>query len=81
MSEVKNTYPITYEISDYKGDRIKGSFYTSEIQLVDKSDSLYQVEKVVNKRTRRGQIEYLVKWQGYPNEANSWVPQSDLFNL
>ena len=81
VSKIRDTYPVTYALKDYKGNQIEGSFYTNEIQLVDKSDSIYQIEKVVNKRTRRGQIEYLVKWQGYPEEANSWVPQSDLFNL
>ena len=81
ISRIRDTYPVTYALKDYKGNQIEGSFYTSEIQLVDKSDSIYQIEKVVNKRTRQGRIEYLVKWQGYPDEANSWVPQSDLFNL
>ena len=81
ISEIKKTYPITYTLKDYKGEEIKGSFYTSEIQLVDKSDDIYQIEKVVSKRSRRGQTEYLVKWQGYPDEANTWIPQFDLFNL
>ena len=81
ISEIKDTYPITYGLKDYKGEEIKGSFYTSEIQIVDKSNSVYQIEKVLDKRTRRGQTEYLVKWQGYPNEANTWVPHFDLFSL
>ena len=48
---------------------------------MDKSNSIYQIEKVIDTRKRRSQTEYLVKWQGYPNEANSWVQQADLFNL
>ena len=81
ISEIKNTYPITYGLRDYKGDEIKGSFYTNEIQLVDKSDNIWPIEKIVNTRKRRGHTEYLVKFLGYPNEANSWIPQQDLFNL
>ena len=81
ISEIKNTYPITYGLKDYKGDEIKGSFYTNEIQLVDKSDNIWPIEKIVNTRKRRGQTQYLVKFLGYPNEANSWIPQQDLFNL
>lgn len=78
---IKPTYPVTYELRDYKGEEIKGSFYKSEIQLVDKSKDVWPIEKVVRSRTRRGHTEYLVKWAGYPDAANSWVPQSDLFNL
>ena len=81
VNSINKTYPVTYGIKDYKGDEIKGSFYKNELQLVDKSDSIYQIEKVVKKRKRRNQTEYLVKWLGYPDEANSWVPQSELFKL
>ena len=80
VSEVKKTYPVTYGLSDYKGEKIKGSFYRSELQLVDKSNNIWPVEKIINTRKRRGQTEYLVKFLGYPNEANSWIPHKDLFN-
>ena len=79
ISEVKNTYPITYGLRDYQGEEIKGSFYDREIQLVDKSDQIFPVEKIISQRTRRGVTEYLVKWKGYSDAANSWVPHSDLF--
>ena len=81
ISEIKRTYPTTYGVKDYKGEVVQGSFYKSELQRVDKSNSIYQIEKVIDTRKRRSQTEYLVKWQGYPNEANSWVQQADLFNL
>ena len=32
----------------------------------------YLVEKVVNKRFRNGQYEYLVKWCGYCDKDNTW---------
>ena len=79
VSEVKDTYPVTYGLTDYKGENIQGSFYTSELQLVDKSDNIWPVEKIVRTRKRRGKTEYLVKFLGYPNEANSWIPHQDLF--
>ena len=78
---IKPTYPVTYELRDYKGDVIKGSFYKSEIQRVDKSDNVWPIEKVVRSRKRAGKTEFLVKWVGYPDEANSWIPQSELFNI
>ena len=81
VNEVKDTYPVTYGLKDYKGDLIEGSFYSSELQAVDVSDNIWPIEKIVSTRTRGGKTEYLVKFKGYPNEVNSWIPQEDLFDL
>lgn len=79
ISKVKSTHPITYGVRDYNGGEVKGSFYDSELQLVDKSDQIFAVEKIIRQRTRGNNTEYLVKWQGYSDHANSWVPYADLF--
>ncbi len=81
ISEVRKTNPVTYGIRDLTKEPIKGSFYESEIQLVDKSSGIYPIERVVQKRNRQGRIQYLVKFVGYPDIYNSWVDQSDLFDL
>ena len=78
--KVKNTYPVTYGIKDYKGEHIKGSFYKSELELVDKSDDIWPVNEVLNTRKRRGQTEYLVNFVGYPENLTQWIPQNQLFN-
>ena len=81
INEVKDTYPVTYGLRDYKGNLIDGSFYTNELQAVDVTDNIWPVEKILNTRFRGGKTEYLVKFQGYPDEANNWIPQEDLFDL
>ena len=81
ISQVKDTYPITYAIKDYNQHDIKGSFYDAELQHVNKSDDIWTVERIVKSRTRRGKKEYLVKWAGYPESTNSWVLHQDLFRL
>lgn len=81
VSEILNTYPVCYRIRDYKNNNILGSFYSSELQRVDKSDNIWPIQEIVDTRRRRGQTEYLVKFIGYTDEANAWIPQIDLFNI
>ena len=38
----------------------------------------YDVEKVLAKRKRRGKVQYLVSWVGYPPEENTWEPLENL---
>ena len=38
----------------------------------------YEVERVLGKRCRRNQIQYLVKWLNYPEHENSWEPEENL---
>ena len=81
IHSVKRTYPITYSLSDFNNEVLKGSFYETEIQLVDKSNNIYPIESIVRTRNRGGSREYFVKWVGYPVEANSWVQHTDLFGI
>ena len=55
------TYPITYILRDYKNEEIKGSFYKEELQLVDKSENIYPIEKILDKRKTRSGVHYLIK--------------------
>ncbi len=34
----------------------------------------FEIERIVDKRYRNDQIEYLIKWRGYPDSQNTWEP-------
>ena len=74
ISKVKATKPPTYEIEDSKGDEVKGTFYEAELQK--SSQNVYRIEKVL--RRRKGKA--LIKWKGYSNDFNSWIPETDITN-
>ena len=38
----------------------------------------YYIERIVDKRKKNGAIEYLIKWKGYPESANTWEPDTYL---
>ena len=67
VSLVKYTNPITYSLEDLKGEPVKGSFYEQELQATDQQ--IFHIE--------RGHRAY-VKWRGYSNAFNSWIPSQDL---
>ena len=70
--------PPVYKLKDYDGEVITGIFYEPELVKVIKKDEIFLIEKILRKRQRNGQTEYLVKWQGYPKKFNQWINQSDL---
>jgi hypothetical protein len=47
---------------------------------VDPDDEEYEVETVLDSRIVNGKLEYLVKWESYGPEDNSWEPASHLKN-
>ena len=69
--KIHDTNPITFSLTDYDGETIKGKFYAEELQRVVKD--VFRIEKVLRTRHRAGKTEYLVKWLGYPDKFNSWV--------
>jgi len=44
----------------------------------DDDPEVYHAERIVGKRTRRGRVEYLVRWRGYTDEDDTWEPRENL---
>ena len=75
IDQILPTHPVTYKIRDLADEPIVGSFYEQQLQKT--AQTTFRIEKVLRKR--KGQA--LVKWKGYPEKFNSWVPLEDLERL
>ena len=74
--------PPVYKIADFDDEELKGTFYEQELQKVDKTESdFYRVEEILRSRMRNKRKEYFVKWLGYPDKFNSWVPAESVKDI
>ena len=73
---VQNT-PTLYKLEDLAGEELTGYMYREQLQKT--IQRIYMIDKVIRKRWKaaRGQ-ESLVRWRGYPNKFNSWIPTADV---
>lgn len=78
ISNIINRSPwVVYTIKDLKNEPITGTFYEKELQKVTYDPSLeYKIDKIIRSRNYGPRRELLVKWKGYPNKFNSWIPLS-----
>ncbi|KNC97950.1 uncharacterized protein SPPG_06938 [Spizellomyces punctatus DAOM BR117] len=44
----------------------------------DEEPETYEVEKIVGYRCHRGVEQYRIKWEGYPEEDNTWEPVENI---
>ena len=62
------------------GDELKCILNPNEIVSFKPGDT-YQVERVLKTRKRKGGKQLFVKWLHYPEKFNSWVNESDVFDV
>jgi hypothetical protein len=46
--------------------------------LMEDGEEEWEVEKILGKRKARGKLEYHVRWLGWGEEYDSWVPSADM---
>ena len=71
------TNPVTYQVKDLNNESIFGSFYAQELSPA--KQTIFRIETVI-KRDNKNQKAF-VKWVGYSDMHNSWVPFSDLIDI
>ena len=74
IHSINKSNVITYEIKDLNDEIIDGIFYERELQKSKNTSQVYIIEKII----RKNRDKYLVKWQGYSNDFNSYVDKDDI---
>jgi len=57
-----------------------GRAYTKQPPILIDDEKDWEVEMILDDRTRHGRGQFLVQWKGYPNSENSWEPVEGLEN-
>ncbi|KAL9954950.1 hypothetical protein ACROYT_G042541 [Oculina patagonica] len=74
INKIQYTNPITYKLKDLRDEEIQGSFY--EPELLKAKQDVFRIDKVIRRDYKKKQA--LVKWKGYSDDFNSWIPFKDL---
>lgn len=77
VDEVLKTNPVTFCLRDMMNEKIIGSYYMNELQRIDRPEE-FLIEEVLKQRKVGKNMEYLVKYEGYPPKFNQWIDSSQL---
>jgi hypothetical protein len=67
----------------YKEMEQKGANYMRPPPDIVQGESEYKVEAIINHRChgRKQELQYLLKWKGYPDADNTWEPADQVHVL
>ena len=68
-----------YNLKEYKGDKIIGTFFEDELVKYIPSD-VYLFEVLKKKKTKKG-VEFLFHFIGWPHSYDEWKLEKDVENL
>ncbi|KAK3746858.1 hypothetical protein QZH41_000045 [Actinostola sp. cb2023] len=76
--------PPHYRLADLQDEAVEGVFYAPELQKVtpeEQKTATFRIEKVIKRRGKGAKQEVLVRWLGWPEKFDEWLPASRLKNL
>jgi hypothetical protein len=78
-----NIHPVFHIdlLTPYRETIMHGPNFTRPTPELIDGEEEYSVEKILDSRHfgRRRRLQYLVKWEGYPDADNMWVDKDDVF--
>jgi len=81
QKSIKIDAPINVSrLHPYKPPTVPGQQITPQAPVEVEGEEEYIVEEILDSRLRRNKLEFLVKWEGYTNENNSWEPEDNCRN-
>jgi hypothetical protein len=68
-------------LTPYRETIMHGPNFTRPTPELIDGEEEYSIEKILDSRQfgRRWRLQYLVKWEGYPDADNMWVDKDDVF--
>lgn len=79
IKQVVYTKPFVYKLQDYHEEEITGYFYEQELSYVPNPEDIeYKIDKVLRYKTIKGKKYGLVKWKGYSEKFNEWLPVENI---
>ena len=90
---VQRTKANTYSLLDTKNELLQRRPPQHQLKVISlppdkhhqvkrvQQEQTYIVEKIIGHRGLRGQREYLVKWEGYDDSANTWEPEENFEDI
>jgi Integrase core domain len=71
-----NKEPLTYKLKDMLNEEVQGSFYSEELQSVKYPDFIL-IEKVLKEKKIKGKDMMMVKYLGWSDKFNRWMPKGE----
>ena len=78
IENIKPTNPVSYILTDLKGEKLFGSFYEQELQKVINSQNAFVIDKILKTKVQKNKKLYFVSWKDYSSENNSWVSEDNI---
>jgi len=78
--KVHNAFHVNW-LSPYKETEAHGPNYPGQIPDMVEGQEEGEIEKILDSRRRshNKQLQYLLKWKGYPEKENTWENKENVF--
>ena len=78
VSKVMDNLPLArYIVKDEHNEELNSVLNENELIAYQPSD-VFQIDKVIRTRWRKGKKELLVSWLHYDDKFNSWIPAENV---